>query len=289
MPHSKVLLDAGIRAERAGDLDYALQSYSKAAGSVDPGVKAEALMRIADVHRERCAWEDAISNARAAQEIARAAGLDVRLAEATVAEANVYVTRGEFARAMPIFEEIVRTTADARLRGIALQNIGSMLAQLGQHDAAGAAFSDSLANFQQVGYARGEAMTLNNLGRLALDRHDPATAEPLLARAITAAVNVADSEMVAIASQNMALALSALGDPHRAEDLATQALGYFTSCSNHWRALECLRMLGALNERQGRLVDARRCYERALRLAEQIESEVEIRVTRHKLDALGGR
>ena len=289
MPDPRASLVSGLHAERAGDLERALVAYVEAAESHDSDIRAEALTRLADVHRERCEWDDASASARKAQEVAREAGLERRLMEAVVAEANIDVSRGDFARAMPRFQEIANTSSDARLRGIAQQNIGSMLAQLGRHDAAETAMRESLQNFQEAGYARGEVMTLNNLGRLELDRKRPEAAQPLLVQAVQAAASVGESEMLAISRQNLAMALGALGTPKEAEELVAEALGYFTTCGNHWRALECLRMLGEIHEQQGQKAEARRCYERALALAEQIESAVEIRVTRHKLHGLAKR
>src|SRR2546423_12260322 len=170
MPDALELIADGVRAERAGALDRALESYQAAASSaVDADVRAEALTREADVHRTRCDWERGLQAARDAQEIARASQLTNRLCEAVIAEANVLLCRGDFPAAIPKFKEIGSGRLAARLRGIALQNLGSIYAQSGQSGAAERAFSESLGNFHKAGYARGEAIALNNLGRLAID------------------------------------------------------------------------------------------------------------------------
>ena len=286
MPNAKESLELGIRAERSGALDRALDAYREAAESDDPDTRAEALTRQADVHREQCEWDRGIEVAQAAQAVAERAGLQQRVVEAIVAEANILMSRGDFVRAMPRFRDIVESSADSRLRGIALQNIASMLAQLGQYGAAERSFRESLGHFQKAGYDRGQAIAWNNLGRLALDQKDASGALPHLHRALQGAKALGDLELEAIANQNLALAEFHLGNLERADDLVTQAVGYFAQCNNQWRQIECLRLLGGINEQRDHLQDARRCYERALRLAEQIDSEVEIRVTRHKLDTL---
>src|SRR3954463_8875472 len=97
MPDSAELLSEGLRAERAGALERALEAYrAVASATTSPDARAEALTREASVHRTRCNWDDALNAAREAQEIARGAKLVQRLAEAVVAEANVLICQGRF-------------------------------------------------------------------------------------------------------------------------------------------------------------------------------------------------
>jgi predicted negative regulator of RcsB-dependent stress response len=196
------------------------------------------------------------------------------------------MSQGDFSAAMPKLQEIALTSTDPRLRGIALQNIGSVHAQSGQPRAAERAFSESLGNFHKADYARGEAIALNNLGRLALDSNDPAGARPLLERALAVARDVEDSDLVALVGLNLASALCAKGEADRAQDLAMAALGYFAGCGNSWREIECLRLIGDINVRCEDIANASRCYDLALKLAEQIGSEVEMRLSRERINAL---
>jgi tetratricopeptide (TPR) repeat protein len=270
-----------------GALDRALELYGAAADSaVEPATRAEALTRLADVHRIQCDWERALSAARAAQKLASSAGLHLRHTEAVIAEANVWMCRGDFGSATTLFEAIAASDADTRLRGIALQNIGSMHAQSGRLAEAERSFSESLGSFRAAGYSRGEAIALNNLGGLALDAKDCTGARPLLERALGLAREVEDSELAACASLNLAWALCSDGDLDRAQDLAMAALGYFADCSNRWREIECLRLIGEINERCEDHGNAARCYQLALSLAEQIGSEPEIRATKQRLESL---
>lgn len=249
-------------------------------------MRSEAYTRIADVHREQCNWEEGLAAARTAQEIAAAANLAPALADARIAEGNVLMISGNFREALVIFREVAESQVDPRLRGIALQNIGSMLAQQGQHGAAQRAFGESLGNFQKAGYGRGQAIALNNLGRLAVDRGAYAEARTLLERALAEARDIEDAELAALAGQNLAAALAQLGEIDGAHGLATSALGYFSQCGNRFREIECLRLIGGMHEKVGDVDSARACLERALRLAEGIKSDVEVRATRHQLDRL---
>jgi hypothetical protein len=95
--------------------------------------------------------------------------------------------------------------------------------------------------------------------------------------------DVEDSDLAALVSLNLAWALCEGGDVDRSQDLAMTALGYFADCSNRWREIECFRLIGIINQKCEDFSNARRCYELALNLAEQIGSEREIAVTRERL------
>ncbi|HYC50706.1 MAG TPA: tetratricopeptide repeat protein [Gemmatimonadaceae bacterium] len=281
------LIADGVRAERAGALDRALESYqSVAASATDPSVIAEALTREADVHRARCDWDAALAAARRAQETAEKANLSQRLAEAVNAEANVLMCTGDFIGASTKYELIAAKSVDPRLCGIAMQNLGSIYAQCGQPKAAERAFTESLSSFRKADYKRGQAIALNNLGRLALDSNDCAHARLLLESALNLARQEEDHDLAALASLNLAGAHCVEGALDRAQDLAMAAMGYFSDCANRFREIECLRLIGDINLQLEDRPNAERCYRLALNLAEQIGSEPELKLTMDKLSAL---
>src|SRR5687768_7518470 len=165
-------LDDGVRAEMHGDLDRAVALFGAAARSPDASTAAEALTRLADVRRSRGEWDAALDAARRGKGIARDAGLDGLVPHAMIAEANVLLCRGDFFDARALFEQVLGLTADARMRGLALQNLGSIMAQQGELGAAERYFAESYGQFQHAGYRRGEATALINYGRVKLDRGD---------------------------------------------------------------------------------------------------------------------
>lgn len=287
MPSPSELIAEGVRAERAGLLERALEQFQAASSQTsDEALKAKALTHTADVLRERCEWDFALASAREARRLAESAGADLLAYEARIAEANVLMCRGDFESAEPLFSAIAASAIDPRIRGIALQNLGSMYAQRGNQPAAECAFSESLTSFEAAGYARGEAIALNNLGRLALDRGDCPIARGILDRALLLAREVEDAELAALASVNLAWAHCELGDLDRSQDLAMAALGYFSECNNRWREIECFRLIGIINQKCEDFSNARRCYELAMNLAEQIGSDREIETTRKHIMAL---
>jgi tetratricopeptide (TPR) repeat protein len=289
MPDSAALLAEGSRAEKLGMLDRALAAYAAAAGSDDPDVVSEALRRQSDVYRVQCNWETALVAARRAQQVARDAVLPLRYAEALNSEASVMLARGELGGARPLLEEMARVTDDTRLRGIALQNLGSVYAHEGDLDAAERVFAESYECFRECGYERGKAITLNNQGRAALDRGDLARATAILESAVREARDVEDEELIALTITNLGEATLAAGNYDRANDLVCTALGHFRTSDNRWREVECLRLLGTINDRRGSGNEAVRCYQRALRLAREIGARLEIAAISSELERLGAQ
>jgi tetratricopeptide (TPR) repeat protein len=290
MPDAADLLEDGRRFEHHGVLDRALESYARAAeSSADPALVVEALTHHSRVHCCRSEWEPAIESARRAQELAAGAKLDRLHVDAVIAEANVLLCRGDFQPALALFRQVLEASEEPRVRGIALQNIGSILAQQGNLGAAERAFAESFGCFRRAGYRLGEAMALNNQGRVTLDRGNSALALQVLDQALIVARAVGYTELVALATLNYAEALVASGELARAEETASTALGYFATSGNRWREIECLRIIGGINERLGGVADAVRCYERALCLAKQIDAHQELHLLHDCLTRLQGR
>lgn len=283
MPERNDLIDEGLAAEKLGLLDRAESCYAAAAANGDPALRARALTKLSDVHRCRAEWDTALDFARRAQSAARECAAHELVDDAMVAEGNVMMCRGDFEGATALFEKLLAQASEPRLRGVVLQNLGSILAQKGQLGAAERALGESYGFFRQAGYRRGEAIALNNYGRVALDRGDVALAERSLEDALVVAREVEDTELTALVTLNLAEALARRGECKRARDLASAAFGHFGESGNRWRQVECLRLLGTLHESEHCLEDAERCLERGLALAEEIDARGEIATLRDAL------
>lgn len=288
MPAPRELIEQGIRYETGGVLDRALAVYRAAASSAgrDPGARAEALRREADVLRSQCAWDESIARARESADVAREHNLDVMLAEALNAEAAVHQSRSDLDRARELYEQMLSLTDNLRVRGIALQNLGSISAMKGDFRKAEEQFVESFQCFQAGGYMRGVVFALNNYGRAALDRRADAIAHSVLDRAEALARELMDLDLLAIVRLNLAESHLRRGDIERAQDLTSAALGYFGNTQNHWRRLECLRLMGDIAVVQQRVESARRFFEAALKLAEDIGAPIEADTLRERLRSL---
>jgi tetratricopeptide (TPR) repeat protein len=286
---ARELISDGERAERLGVLDRAVRSFTRAERTDDEEIAAEALTRLGDALRSCAEWEKALDAAHAAQRMASAPGRELLLAHAIIAEGNVYMCRGDFCEAKALFERVPEISADPRIRALALQNIGSILAQQGQLGAAERAFLESYGYFQRAGYRRGEATALNNYGRVALDRGDVALAETVLEQAVSAAREIQHGELTALARLNLAEAKCRRGEVAPAHELASCSLGFFTSSGNRLRAVECLRLIGDVDEQSGDYDGAAACFERALELAQSVGAALETRTLGECIERLRRR
>jgi eukaryotic-like serine/threonine-protein kinase len=287
MPELESLLENGIRHQTRGDLERALEAYRECVREArDPQLVSEAWRRQASVLRCSCAWEEAIEAARRAVATAREAGLADAEAEALNAEGAVHLTRGDLEPAIPLFEAARDTALDPRVRGLALQNLGTIAAQRGHAFNAEQYYRESCRCFQQAGYARGEALVLTNYAASALDRGDLDLAERLGEQAVQSAMRLEDLEVLAIARKNSAETMLRRGKYERAEELASAALGYFSVGENAARLAECYELLGDIRARQGDKRTAQSCYERGRALAERIGAEPIERRMRDRLRGL---
>jgi len=283
MPDSRVsaaqeALDAGRRAEHADDLQRALHHYADAAvrAGNNPAIVTRALTGQAAVYRRLSDWELAADYARRARELAEDAELPILRAEALVAEGNALMCSGRFDEAVIVYDRLSRVATDDRQRGIAMQNLGSIYAQRGDHDFAAHAFEQSRSLFEDAGYARGVAIATNNLGRLAYDIGDLERAEPLLHAALDAARAVEDAELCALALINLAQLRVAQRDFTAAGPMAAEAFGHFVVSENRWRQVECLCVLADIADAQDDPDAARAHLERGAAIAREIGARVEL-------------
>jgi tetratricopeptide (TPR) repeat protein len=280
-------LDEGLRLQKAGLLEEALQLYDAASRSADGTIRALALCRKADLYRVWSRWEQATDSAREGAAVARKAGEYTLYAEAINAEANVYHQRGEFDAAIPLYERVLELPVDDRVRGLALQNMGSIAAQREDLDNAERLFLDSYWHFRRAGYDWGVAFVLNNQAAAALDRGRYASAATIARQAMEAARQVDDFELLGVSTLNYAEALAAQDDLPHAESLAAGALGFFVLAKSEVHRAQCLRVLGDIYVRRGETSRARACYMQGLEVAVPLGSRYDTDKLRESLARLG--
>src|SRR5690606_2274694 len=95
-----------------------------------------------------------------------------------------------------------------------------------------------------------------------------------------------DLDLLSIVRINLAESHLRMGQLDRAQDLASAALGYFGNTSNHWRRLECLRLMGDIAVVQQRADSARNFFEAALRLAHDVGASLEASTLQNRLGSL---
>jgi tetratricopeptide (TPR) repeat protein len=276
MPEPLGDIEEGLRLEKSGMLDRALAHYEAATENADPLTVATAWRRRASVLRTRCDWDGALAAARESAAVAVRHGLINAHAEALNAQAAVFQSQGDFASATPLLERILEMTKDPRIRGVALQNLGTVEAERGDYETAEHRFLESYRCFKAADYQWGQAFALNNYGRAAMDRENFEIAERVLTRAVELAREIEDLDLAALATMNLAETMLSANELERADEAASTALGYFEMVGNRWRRVECLRLLGDINRRDGQLEVAHRCYTQGLALARELGVQLEI-------------
>ena len=288
MADPQELIDLGLRHEKNGKLDAALEHYRQAeAASTDAMTISEAIRRQSVVLRRRSDWDASIELARKAGRIASEAQLLDQFAQTVNTEAATLLMRGDLEGASALFEKVVQgTSADLRVRAIALQNLGTIAAQTGQWDRSRDCFRESVVCFQRADDAWGEAIALNNYGRAAFDHGNMMMAEELLEQAVAAARRVEDNDSASLAMLNQAEALAGMQQLPRATALATAALEFYATSGNAFRHSEALRILGDIDLKRGDPASARQRYTEALVLASAADAPLEMEVVRARLAAL---
>jgi tetratricopeptide (TPR) repeat protein len=291
MADPQQLIDLGLRQEKNGELDAALEHYRRAeTESTDPMTISEAIRRQSVVYRRRSDWDASIELARKAGRVASEAQLVDQFAQTLNTEAATLLMRGDLPSAAALFEKVAQgTSADPRVRAIALQNLGTIAAQTGEWDRSRTCFRESVQCFQRAEDAWGEAVALNNYGRAALDHGNMMMAEELLEQAVAAARRVEDYDSASLAMLNQAEALAGMQQLPRATALALAALEFYVTSKNDFRHSEALRILGDIDVKRGDPASARQRYTEALALASAADAPLEMEIVRARLAALDGK
>lgn len=259
------LLADGIRYERGGVVARARECFEAVTRQVieNPAAAAEAWWRLANLHRLHSSWDDALSSAHTSAEVAREHGhLDI-MADALNIEGAVWYMRGDFDQARALFIRSLELAKSQITRGKALQNLGNLAAEERSFDEGERLFAKSREAFRAGGDARGEAVSLLNIGRLQSDRGFPSVARATLEAAVAAARLTGDLEMHAAALLNLGMVLGALGLTNDAEERITTAYGQFTIADIPAQRVRCLMQLARLATDRKEISAARVCLTHA--------------------------
>ena len=273
------LLEDGIRYDRSGVSARARACFVEITERADenPAAAAEAWWRLANVQRLQSQWDDALASTREAVAIARARGLPDVEADALNIEAAVWATRGDGVRARRLFERMLELATSPITRAKALQNLGMLAAEDRRFEEGERLFNESRESYRLAADARGEALSMLNIGRLQVERGDAALAKETLEAAVVQSRQAVDLELHAAALLNLGFALGELGQLAEAEERITTAYGQFTIADMPMQRVHCLLQLARFAARRGEPAAARVCLEHARKVAERAELPRELR------------
>jgi len=296
MPHTPArgnestaaILADGVRYERGGVVARARECFEVVTRQVDddPAAAAEAWWRLANLHRLHSAWDDALDAARKSAELSREYGIVDTEADALNIEGAVWYNRGDFDKARTLLTRSLQLATTHATRGKALQNLGNLAAEERNFDEGERLFARSREEYRAAGDARGEAVSLLNIGRLQSDRGFPAVARATLEAAVSAARQTGDLEMHAAALLNLGIALGALGLSSEAEERITTAYGQFTIADIPNARVRCLMQLATLAASRDETSAARVCLVHARDVAVTAGLPREVRLIDDQMRAL---
>jgi len=282
------LLAEGIRYERGGVTSRALACFEEVTEHWrrNPAAAAEAWWRLANQHRLQSRWLPALDAARAGATLAREHALPNQEADALNIEGAIWMTRGDYTTARPLFERTLELAQTPSTRAKALQNLGGIAGEERAFDEAERLFLASRQEYATAGDVRGEAVSMLNLGRLQLERGDFAGSRDTLESAVGAARMSGDLEMHAAAMLNLGMALSALHLISEAEERITTAYGQFTIADIPVQRVRCLMQLARLAILRDEPVSARVCLTHARDVAAGAQLPRELRLIAEQLEAI---
>jgi tetratricopeptide (TPR) repeat protein len=283
------LLAEGIRYERGGVTARALDCFEEVTDRWrdDPAAAAEAWWRLANQHRLQSRWLEALDAARRGAMLAREHGLPNHEADALNIEGAIWMTRGDYSTARPLFERTLELAQTPNTRAKALQNLGGIAGEEREFDKAEHLFLASREQYAGAGDARGEAVSMLNLGRLQMERGDLEGSRETLEAAVNAARMSGDLEMHAAALLNLGMSLSALQRMDDAEERITTAYGQFTIADIPVQRVRCLMQLARLAVQRNEPITARVCLTHARDVAAAAQLPRELRLIAEQLDGIG--
>jgi tetratricopeptide (TPR) repeat protein len=282
------LLEEGIRYERGGLTARAVSCFEDVTQRwrEDPAAAAEAWWRLANQHRLQSRWFEALEAARAGAALARQHELRNQEADALNIEGAIWMTRGDYAAARPLFERTLELAETPSTRAKALQNLGGIAGEEQRFDEAERLFAESRREYANARDARGEAISLLNMGRLQMERGDLEAARGTLEDSVYAARITGDLEMHAAALLNLGIALSDLRKISDAEERITTAYGQFTIADIPVQRVRCLMQLARLATMRNEPATARICLTHARDVAAHAQLPRELKLIVDQLDNL---
>jgi tetratricopeptide (TPR) repeat protein len=282
------LLEEGIRYERGGLTARAVRCFEDVTqhSQEDPASAAEAWWRLANQHRLQSRWFEALEAARAGAALAREQGLRNHEADALNIEGAVWMTRGDYSTARPLFERTLELAETPSTRAKALQNLGGVAGEERQFEEAERLFAESRKEYAAARDARGEAVSLLNMGRLQLERGNLEEARATLEDSVYAARLTGDLEMHAAALLNLGMALSELHSISDAEERITTAYGQFTIADIPVQRVRCLVQLARLAMLRDEPGTAKICLTHARNVAAEAQLPRELKQIVDQLDSI---
>ncbi|MFY4721898.1 AfsR/SARP family transcriptional regulator [Streptomyces sp. LaBMicrA B280] len=245
----------------------------------DRKAQARALLDLGVAHSHRSRYDEAISAAREALELARTLG-DPELECECVNQLCIPLWQtGQYGLVQALQEQTLdsRMQMENGLQAARSHNIlGSTYLSLAKNDAALACFNSALSEFTAIGHERGIFVSLNNLAEVSTRTGDLESAEIAYRKAISLATQRSDRREQATLQMNLANALIGLGQTEEALTLSQGSLEVFRAVADRRGEALALNRIGKAHRAAGRSEQAVPLHIAALTLARRINAAGEV-------------
>jgi non-specific serine/threonine protein kinase len=203
--------------------------------------------------------------------LARSGGAPAQRVGATAAAGHLAWRRGDYGRALALYEAAVALAREQGERRVLAAALGSLAAAMsragGEPGRAAALLGEGLALHRALGDERGIASALLTLGLLAHDQGEPARAVALVEEGLALARRLGPGAgPIALGLRNLGLLAYLQGQPERAEGLTRQALALHHDQAQARGMVWGLATLALVASARGRAGRAARLFGAAERL-----------------------
>jgi eukaryotic-like serine/threonine-protein kinase len=272
-----LLANTQIRAGKASD---ALTTIAQVQSQPLPaGIRAQADLAHAAAFEHLEQYNDELTAATSAAEVAQSLGANLLLARARISQCVAQVRLGEAEKGRLLCEEaktINLAAGDQLGAARATNDIGNAYYYAGNYAAAEPLYREALSIAQSIGDAYDEAGALNNLANSQSARGDHAAAEKSYEQAIALARERNELGDVAFAQQNLAAELYAARDSKRANEILELALASSRTLGDKYLEAGILNNKCAYALDAGALLEARKNCEDSLKIRREINDRAGI-------------
>ena len=274
----------GVIAYRLGELQNARDLYEQALALYRRlGEEREAARLRNDlglIHKNLCEWDVAKGHLTAALETLRSLGHYAETAHPLLNLGIVHQKRGEWARALDYFQEterVVRQVADPLWLSRSMIGIGNVARLQRRFGDAEKAYAEALDHARRMSTRREEVLAIEFLGELEFDRDRPEAALIRYEEGLSAAERMApDGDLIVELERRRAEALGAIGRLEEAERSLERAMRLARSSDDRLEFAIAHRVAGQLAMAAGRREFAIDRWHEAARLLAACHERLEL-------------
>jgi tetratricopeptide (TPR) repeat protein len=263
-----------LLAEYDGDSDF------------DRDARADILLRLVELHRERASYDPARSCAQKALDISRT--IEDRKAESRARHemAMIAAEQGDYEEARRAFERVLEIDQQIGNRpgeATTRHQLATIALEQGYYEEARSEFEETLRTRQEIGDRSGEATTRHGLATIALRQGDYEEARSEFEEVLRIVREISDRRGEATTRHQLATIALQQGNYDEAQKEFAKALQTYHQIGDRRGEATTRHQLATIALEQGDYEKARKEFEQSLSIKQQIGDRAGEATTRHQL------